>query len=253
KKVGDAFLTTSGQTVFSARAMMDAYGPVSGQFAMVAGHALTGAEALKVMNASAALASATGTDLGTATKTLAGVMQAFQLPVSQAAHATDVLYAASTRVGMPVADFAAEMQKLHSKLGDVGGSLPQLSTMMVDLANHGVTGKAAIGALTTATNTLLSSTDKNSAGYVKAKDAYDKAEAAMAKLKDSHHATTAQIATAQATLDKAKDGMDKLAQGAGQMGLKVYDSKGSFVGMQSIIEQLQPKLKGMTDEQRRTA
>ena len=31
KKIGDAFLTTGGQTTFSAQQMMEAFGPVSGQ------------------------------------------------------------------------------------------------------------------------------------------------------------------------------------------------------------------------------
>ncbi len=107
--------------------------------------------------------------------------------------------------------------------------------------------------MTSATNTLLSSTDKNSAAIDKAKASYDKAEAALTKLKDSHKATTAQIDAAQAVVDKASASMGNLEKGAGAMGLTVYNAQGQFVGMQSIISQLQPKLKGMTDEQRRSA
>jgi TP901 family phage tail tape measure protein len=49
-----------------------------------------------------------------------------------------------------------------------------------------------------------------------------------------------------ALLDPAK----KVSKEVQALGLTIYDSNGKFVGMESIIGQLQPKLAGMTDQQR---
>lgn len=252
-KVGDAFLTTAGTTTFSAQAMMEAYGPVSAQLGTVNGKALTASQALNVMTASTTLAEASGQDLNTTTKNLASVMQAFHQPMSDAAADTDVLFNASRATGVSIDTLTTQIDKSRSKLGALGGSLSQQTTLLTDFAMHGLTGKTALTAMDSATNALLATDDKSMASYQKQQAVVTKAQDALDKLRASHKATAAQIQAAQATLDTANKKLDDLGQGAAGLGLNIYNAQGQFVGMQSIIEQLGPKLKGMSDAQRRTA
>src|SRR5450631_1082086 len=201
KAIGDAFLTTGGQTTFTANEIAAAFAPVSEQLAAVNGSALTAGQSLAFMDTAMALAEATGIGLGIATSTLAQVMQTFQIPMSGAAKATDELYNASKITNTPVDALAAALEKLRAKLGPIGGDLGALSTLFVDLAEHGLSGSRALMAVSTAVNTLLS---------------------------------------------PAKIGAAEIKT----LGLNVYDAGGNFVGFQSIIAQLAPKLAGMSQQQR---
>jgi TP901 family phage tail tape measure protein len=153
--IGTAFLATSGQTTFSAQAMMTAFGPVSGQLGLVEGHALTAGESLTFMRAAMALAEATSQPLGTTTAALSGVMQAYAISVGGAANASDLLFNTSRVLAMPVTDVAAAVDKLHAKLGPLAPSLGDVSTLLVDVASHGLTGSRALMLVSTGMNTLL--------------------------------------------------------------------------------------------------
>lgn len=253
KATGDAFLQTAFQSTFSAQQMMDAYGPVSGQLASIEGHALSAADATKVMAAASDLAEASGTDLATSTASLSDVMQAFHIKVGDASATTDKLYNTSRALNVPVGDLVGTMEKLHSKLGPTGGSLENINTLLLDMAKHGLTGKAALTAVSGATDSLLSNQEKLNTSFDKAETAADKAKAGYERLVASHKATTTQLAAAKAQWQEAESNVSALDKGVGGLGIKVYDAQGSFVGMQSVIAQLQPKLKGMTDQQRRVA
>ena len=158
KDIGTAFLNTAGTTTFSGTQIAQAYAGVAGQLGTTEGHALDAHEALDVMTASMNLAEATGTSLGTSTGALSGVMQAFGLDTKQAAGASDVLFNSARSTGVGVDAVAATFQKLHSTLGAVSPDIGQLGGMLVDLANHGETGRKALSAVNTALNGLLTPT-----------------------------------------------------------------------------------------------
>lgn len=198
--IGDAFLSTAGRTTFSAKEIMEAYGPVSGQFGLTEGHALSAAEALNMMSAAANLAEASGSDLTTTTAALAGVMQAFQMDVSQSSMATDELFNSSRALGIPVTDLANTIERFRKNLGPLAPDLAQTSTFMIDLEKHGIEGSRALAGATTSVTHLLSNT---------------------------------------------KPVNDELAK----LGVNLFDASGHFVGLGSVIDQLQPKLAGMTQEQ----
>ena len=201
KRIGAAFLTTGGQTTFSAQQMMEAFAPVSGQLALMAGHALTATQSLQFMRAAMALAEATGQNLTTTTTALAQVMQAYGIPVSKAAQASDELYNTSRVLNVPVATLTTSMDQLHAKLGPLAPSLGNVSSLLIDLTSHGLTGSRAMLLVSTGMSTLL--------GASKPVTAETKA-----------------------------------------LGLTLYNASGQFVGMQSVIAQLGPKLAGMTEAQR---
>ena len=155
KKIGAAFLTTGGQTIFSAQQMMEAYGPVSGQLGLLAGHALTASQALGFMNAASTLAEATGQSLGSTTAALAKIMQTYGIPVGQAASATDKLFNTSRLLNVPVSTLAQTLDTLKTKLGPLAPSLSDTSALLVDLSTHGVTGSRGLLAVSTGMSTLL--------------------------------------------------------------------------------------------------
>lgn len=199
--IGSAFLATGGQTTFTAQQMMDAFAPVSGQLEMTAGHALSAGESMTFMTAAMNLAEATGQPLATVVGSLAEVMQAYGIQVSGAAGATDLLENVSRALNLPVSDLASTVDKLHAKLGPLAPSLTDVSTLLLDVASHGLTGSRALLLVSTGMNTLLGGSK----------------------------ATSAEVKT---------------------LGLNLYDANGQFVGMQSVIAQLAPKLAGMTEQQR---
>lgn len=198
-KIGDAFLTTAGHSIYSAQTIAAAYAPVAGQLGAVEGHALSAGEALKVMSASQDLAEATGTSLANATADTAQIMQAYHLSVSQASSATDVLFSTARVTGISVDTLTTQLARLHSRLGDLTPSLAESGGLLDALSKAGVTGRTAMSALSTGFTTLLGSGPKVTA---------------MAK----------------------------------ELGVTIFNQNGQFVGMQSIIGQLEPKLAGLTQQ-----
>jgi len=201
KKIGDAFLTTGGQTTFSAQQMMEAFGPVSGQLGLMAGHALTASQSLAFMRSAMALAEATGQSLSTTTASLATVMQAYGIPLKDAGKATDELFNTSRALDVPIGTLTTSMDQLHAKLGPLAPGLGDVSSLLVDLTSHGLTGSRAMLLVSTGMSTLLGGSKP----------------------------VNAELKT---------------------LGLNVFDSTGKFVGMQSVIEQLAPRLAGLTEAQR---
>jgi TP901 family phage tail tape measure protein len=153
--IGSAFLATGGQTTFTAQEMMTAFAPVSGQLATLNGGALNAAQSMSFMSAAMALAEATGRPLASTVSSLASVMQAYGIPVKDAASASDLLYNVSRSLNMPIDSVASAVDKLHTKLGPLAPSLNDVGTLLLDLATHGVSGSRGLLAVNTGMTTLL--------------------------------------------------------------------------------------------------
>ena len=202
--IGKAFLTTGGQTTFSAQQMVQAFTPVAGQLGLLNGKALTATQSLAFMRSAMALSEATGQSLTDSTAALAQVMQAYGIPLKGAATATDDLFNTSRLLNVPVSTLSSTLDNLHTKLGPLAPSLGDVSSLLVDLATHGVVGSRGLMAVNTGMSTLIGGS-----------------KASKAEIAD--------------------------------LGLKVFDSAGKFVGMSSIIGQLAPKLGAMTQAQQTVA
>ena len=74
-QIGTAFLSTGGSVTFTAQAMMEAFGPVSGQLGLMNGKALTAGQSLAFMRSAMALAEATGESLNSTTAALAATIR----------------------------------------------------------------------------------------------------------------------------------------------------------------------------------
>ena len=202
--IGDAFLATAGKSTFSGKAMSDAFGPVAGVIQSLSGKTLTAADSLKVMNAATMLAEASGKPLAATTADLAAVMQNYGLKVKDAAEVSNTLFNASRLTNIDLDTLTATVDKLHGKLGIASPSLEGTSSLLVDLANHGISGSKGVLVVNAALTSLLGGS-----------------KGSTAELK--------------------------------KLGVHVFDASGKFVGMKSVLEQLTPKLKDMTDKQRLAA
>jgi TP901 family phage tail tape measure protein len=204
KQIGAAFLATAGHSTFSAQQMSQAFGPVAGVVQQLSGGTLSATSSMQFMRAAMDASEATGNALGTTTTDLASVMQAFGLNTGQAGEAANQLFNISRQTGVGLDSLAAVVGRLHGRLGPVAPDLAQTGALMVDLAQHGISGSRGVMVVQTALTTLLGGT-----------------KPVNAELK--------------------------------KLGVHVFDSSGKFVGMQSVLGQLTPKLKGMTDQQRLAA
>lgn len=262
-KIGKAFLGTAGQVEFSAKDQAEAYEAVAGQLKSVQGHALTASQALEVMRASMALASATGTDLASSTSTVAGVMQAFSLKAEDASSISDILYKTSEATGNGVSTLGTQLEKVKTKLGDLAPPLGQMSGLLVDLANHGETGRGAMSALNTAFTALLKPAEAAVAAQQNLKIATDDLPPSLQKLAKAYQdgsltgagltAATKDMSTSQAALfsafTKAADAAKTADETQQKLGITVTNSRGQFVGLSSVISQVHDQIRGMSDAQ----
>lgn len=210
--IGNAFKGVDGTQ--DANALTKAYAGIAGQLGNVEKHSLTAGEAVQVMQAATDLSDAKMGDLTETTDALSTVMQAYGLSAKDAASTSDTLYGISTKTGLSLSSVTSSVQRMHSQLGAATPSLQDVGALMNDLAVHGETGKQSMSAVNTAMTTLLKTTS-----------------------------------TSASKNGELKTSMTAAGEEAKKLGVNVYGSNGQFVGMQSIIEQLQPKLAGMTQQQ----
>ena len=163
--IGNAMLDTAGKSEFSGEVQAEAYAAVAGQMKATEGATLNTTQAMTLMNAAGDLATAKQISLNTATSTLAATMQAFQMPVKDASDATDILFNASNSTGQGVDTLGAALDKMRAKLGDASPPLGALASLMVDMTDNGITGRAALTGVNSAMTALVAaSSDTTTAG-----------------------------------------------------------------------------------------
>lgn len=315
--VGKAFESSAGQTIFSANQQAAAFAPVAGELAQVNGAALTAAQSLEFLSKTGDLAEATGGNLGSTTAAVASIMQGFQIPLKDSTGLVNDLFNTSRVTGVGVDTLGSTIDRLKARLGIAAPTVGDLSTLLVDLNEHGVQGSRGLQVVNSAITTLLSSvpkvsaataaaantlatkltsagtTAKNAANTVATAQENGAARVAAAQLRlqqeqeriaasstagapttsqqialqnaqnavtSAQEAASASVTSAQTKQAEAQGKLTTLQATAGtstnaqvqamqELGLQVYTSTGTFVGMQSIIAQLQPKLAGLTQEQ----
>jgi Phage tail lysozyme/Phage-related minor tail protein len=261
--VGNEFLKTGASAEFTGKQMAMAFGEVAGQLKATEGHALSSGESLKFQSAAATLAEAKQIQLGEATGATAKILQAFELDAGQSAHVTDVLFQASNATGQSVEGLATQLTKVRSKLGETSGSVGELSGLLVDMTDHGITGRSAMTGLNTGLNTLLKTSDgvatavgqQNSAYAamdpqlkVLAK-AYQDGSVSSKQFKEQTEGLPPEQAALAENFAKASTAVQTAQLKYKEMGLTVFDAQGKFVGMGSIIDQLGPRFAKMTEQQ----
>ena len=286
-KIGGAFVKVGSGSTQSAQEMIAAYTPVAAQLASVQGGALNAAQALSVVKASTDLAEAAGGKLGGSLADVAKLMQAYGQTSNDAAGDADVLFNSSRLTGQSVDAFTSSVAKMKSQLGVTAPSISDTSALIVDLTEHGETGRQAMTAVSTSLTGLLKTSDNTKAvttatdKLTKAQQAAATAAQAVANAQRNLGYTQETVAASgkdtvanQVSLAKAHDAVvaaeqkqsiaaqnvtqaqDELyitahasTNAAEQMGIHVYDATGKFVGMSSVIAQLQPIMKSHTQQQ----
>jgi hypothetical protein len=263
QQISSAFLDTAGKSIFSGTAMTQAYSSVAAELATVQGHALSTGQAILVMKSATDLAEASGQSLTTATTALGNVMQAYQVKASGAAAVGTVLFNVARETGTSLSQVSTAVTKLHSTLGVLTPPLNQVGGLLIDMTEHGETGRKALSALNTAMTTLLKSATGTAQAQANLKVAIDQLPPSLRSLANEYQAgtissesletATESMSTTQAqawgTFTDAADAIHKASVATSELGITVTNSKGQFVGMASVIAQLQPKLQGMTQAQ----
>jgi sulfite exporter TauE/SafE len=261
--LANSLLGTAGHTEQSASAMEAALAPVAAQFKSLQGGAYTTADALEEMKAASTLADAGLASLSDTTGDLAGIMQAFQLRAKDAASTADILYSASQLTGQGIDSLTSGLERTRTKLGALAPSLGDLSGLLADMTEHGETGRAAMSMLTTTMTALLKPTAAAAKAQTDLKATLDAMPPSLRALADEYQsgaltgnsltAATDGMSTANAALWKAfvsaAGGARTSNLASKELGLTVLNNKGQFVGMASVIGQLQEKLKGLTNAQ----
>jgi hypothetical protein len=243
--------------------MEAALAPVAAQFKSLQGGAYTTADALEEMKAASTLADAGLGSLSDTTGDLAGIMQAFQLRAKDAASTADILYSASQLTGQGIDSLTSGLERTRTKLGALAPSLGDLSGLLADMTEHGETGRAAMSMLTTTMTALLKPTAAAAKAQTDLKATLDAMPPSLRALADEYQsgaltgnsltAATDGMSTANAALWKAfvsaAGGARTSNLASKELGLTVLNNKGQFVGMASVIGQLQEKLKGLTNAQ----
>ena len=262
-QIGAAFKSTSGSTTFSAQEMVQAYSGVAAQLGVVQGHALSSGQALSFMKASTQLAEASGQSLSTTTSDVSTVLQTYGMNASHASDVSAVLFNTSRKTGIGMDTLVSTMQRLHSSLGAAAPSLKESGGLLLDLAAHGETGRAAISALSTGYSTMMKQVESVTTAQQKQSGLFAQLPANLRPAAEAleHGKMTAtawtdatkqmgasqgelatEFASSVADTQKAKDSY-------GQMGFSLTDAKGKFIGMKGVISEMAPVLKGMTQQQ----
>ena len=275
QKIGDAFLSTAGQSTFGADEMASAYGKVAGQLGLTEGHALSAKDALEFMRQATDTAEASGTSLGSTTGTLSKLMQAYHIDVKDVGSVSDVLYNASRLTGQNFGALGNVMTRMKGQLGAMAPSIQDTSTLMVDMAAHGLTGRQQMGALNAAFNGLLKTTSKTVPTVQETKSALKalpeplrslakeyahgqiSASDYTKKLKDLPQAMQTYGKSFKSIADKSKQDANVMnslnftpaQQQMSKLGVHVFDSTGKFVGFRSVLSELSPKINELHGKQ----
>lgn len=158
QKIGDAFLGTAGATIYSGQQIGTAFAAVAGQVKLLNGGVLNAKAALDVMRPSMDLAEASGTSLSSATSDIASTLQAFGLQITSSPLVSNVLFNAARQTGTSVDSLSSALDKARAKMGTAAPSVQQLGGLLVDLTQHGETGRAAMTSLGSAFTGIIKPT-----------------------------------------------------------------------------------------------
>jgi phage-related protein len=261
--IGNAFQDTGFKSVYTGTQMTTAYTAVAAQLATVQGKALSTAQAQQVMAAASDLAEGSGESLESTTSALAATMQAFGLNAAQAASTSDILFTASEATGQSVEGLGGALDKVKSKLGGMSPPVGQLAGLLVDMTDHGETGRAAMSSLSTtftdflkpaadvatATNNLKVATDALPASLQGLAQQYASGAMTSTQLTAAEDAMSSQQDVLFGKFTAASNAMETANDAQAKMGISATTSTGQLKPLGDIIGQLQTQIKGMSTGQ----
>ena len=277
-KITSSFLQMSETSVFSADDMASAYGKVAGQLGEAAGHALSASEATKFMDAAAVSAAASGTGLSATVTSLAKVMQLYHLSANQASQASGYFYNASRLTGTGTSQLTMMITRMKSQLGVLAPSIKDTSALILDMAQHGQLGRMAIGSVTQMMNKLIQqgkastptlgevnlaiaklpvSLQKLAKGYEQGRVSGAAWTTELKNMAKTNPIGESYLKSLDALITKSKQSESTLnalkttpvQNELAKLNISLFNSKGQFIGLGSVISQLGPKLRSMKSQQ----
>ena len=266
-KIGNAFTNQAFQTIYSAKDTMTAYSAVAGQLGSVEGHALSAKQALEVMRNAQNLAEGSGNDLTSSTQDLATVMQIYGQSANSSAGDSNVLFNAGRLLTGGISTVTGAIQKLKAGMGSAAPTIAQTGGLLLDLADHGETGRKAISGVTSGVSALIKSTLAIPQAQTTAKAAFDQMTPSLQALATSyesgHTSYTAFTAAAESLgetqynlagqFTSSESAISSATTKIGAMGVTVVNAKGNFVGLPTVISELHDKIQGLNKTQAEAA
>jgi len=282
--IGQAFLTMSTQSMYSASELANAYGGVAGQLSTLNGKALTTKQAMQFMDIASQGAAASGQSLSAVASSLSKLMQQTHEPLSQAAKDQAALYNESRLTGQTLNQVTQQVSRAIGTLGILAPNVQQTAALMLDFTEHGMNARRASMVLNVAMNQLLKtgratvptmgevnnaikSLPKSLQGlanaYVHGKISATTYGQEMKKLSAQTPEYGNYLKSIQTLVTQSHESVKTLnalkltpvQNELATLGVNVFNSKGQFVGMGSVIDQLGPKFRAMhgAQEQLRVA
>ena len=279
KQISDAFLSMSTRSKFSAEEMSKAYAGVAGQLSTINGKAYSTSDSVKFMSLTSEAAAASGQSLTAVTSSVGKMMQQLKIPTNEAASAITAIYNASRLTGQGVSQVTTRLTMMLGTLGVLAPSVQEASTLMLDFTEHHVNARRASMMLNTVMNTLIKTGHATTPTMGEINDAISKMPKSLQALASGFAHGTISAATYGAEMKKqsaikpqygnylkslqtlvTQSGMSvqtlnalkitPVQQQLATLGVTVFDkTTKKFVGFKSIIEQIAPKLKAMTNQQ----
>lgn len=284
-KIGNAFLTMSENTIYSAGDIADAYSQVAGQLGNVDGHALTAKQSVAFMNVAIEAAAASGQSLGSVTSNIARIMQQYHISTTAAAQATGVLYNEGRLTGQNMSQVVQQITRLKGQLGILAPSIKSTAAFMLDLTEHGMNARRASMALSSSLNTLLKTshltvptmsemdaamqhlpssikpfaqalldgkeTVKQFDTQIKSFTTGTLAQTVVGKYAKSFESLAEQAKSSTGTLNALK--LTPVQEELSKLGVSVFNSSGKFIGLAGVMEQVGPKLAAMHNQSKELA
>lgn len=263
KQITDSFSATAGSSEFSANAMAAAFAKVAGQLKSAEGAALDRQQATEFMSASDDLAQAKQISLAEATKAVAGAMQAFHTPTARASALTDTLLNVSNATGQSIKSTASQLERIKTRLGALTPPLSDVGGLLLDLTNHGITGRQAMTVLTSGFQNFLKPTETLVKAHRDLKIAFGDLPVSLRGLAKEYETgnikasdvskQTKNLTIAQTTLwsafKKGADATRTAYQAQEKLGITTVDAHGNLLPMTKIVGQLHDKVEGLGNAQ----
>ena len=248
--IGSSWEDMGGKSEFSANQMAEAFAAVAGQYQEVTGPGDAATKATNLFAAAATLATSSGDDLAPSMAAIVTILQAFK--GSTVSDVGTVLYQLSEKSGIAIPAITTQLQKLHSKVGDLTPPLQQLGGFFLDMVNNGESGKAGVSAMSAAITALFKPTTNVVVAQDNLKTAFNATtgpsrtlanELANGKITSEQYMTAVEGLNEKQTdlANNFQSSYDKVTSAnlaLADSGTKAFFVNGKFVGLSTVIASL---------------
>ena len=276
--VGSAIERASLGTTSSSLQMVQALLPVSAELERISGHALSAGDAVNLLRAAESLHVTTNTSLIDSTKAIADLLLIYRLRAADSAGVANLLFAASSQLGLGVDSVATALQRLQPRIAGSGVTLEQMlvlframeptigvgtaglrrwGAVLQDFLTPSAAAQKVLGELHVGMQSVISSTVTAGASAGQLTIAQERLHVAQLRLSELQGTSGVAASTMVAAQNRVADATRRLselqAQGGeviNKYGYALVDAQGKFIGFGPAIDRLQAALANLTPAQR---